>query len=236
MFNDDRQLRRALKRIIFSGKFATSDAVRNSLSSLTRTAANFRPNAALSIYRKFNAKSVLDPCMGWGGRMFGAMAAGIKYVGIDPSSYAIAGNREFLSDMTTRTGKKFAIEILQGCAEDILNFETFNEIDLVFTSPPYFDTEQYSEELTQSYLRYPTKQLWLENFLRPMIRGASNSLISGGHFIINVSDDLVEKTKQYMMEIGLTQCEHLQLELTAMPYSKTVVGKCRYEPVLVFKK
>ena len=43
----------------------------------------FKSSTAKYIYKKYNATSVLDPTMGWGGRLLGAMALGIDYYGID---------------------------------------------------------------------------------------------------------------------------------------------------------
>jgi hypothetical protein len=39
-------------------------------------------------------------------------------------------------------------------------------LDFAFTSPPYFDTEKYSNEKTQSYLKYKNINTWKEKFLR----------------------------------------------------------------------
>ena len=48
---------------------------------------------------------------------------------------------------------------------EVVNFSKYeNQSDLVFTSPPYFDTEKYSDDEAQSYLLYPKLDLWLENF------------------------------------------------------------------------
>ena len=39
------------------------------------------------------------------------------------------------------------------------------QIDLVFTSPPYFNREEYSTHPEQSYIKYPNYQDWLDGFL-----------------------------------------------------------------------
>ena len=43
----------------------------------------FKATTAKYLYNKYNAKSVLDPTAGWGGRMLGAWALDIDYTGID---------------------------------------------------------------------------------------------------------------------------------------------------------
>ena len=44
-----------------------------------------------------------------------------------------------------------------------------NHFDSIFTSPPYFDVEKYSDEETQSYKRYTTIDSWNKNFLHKTI-------------------------------------------------------------------
>ena len=43
----------------------------------------FKPTIAKYLYKQLNAQKVLDPCAGWGGRLLGAMALGIDYIGFD---------------------------------------------------------------------------------------------------------------------------------------------------------
>jgi len=50
-------------------------------------ANGFNPAIARYLCEKFGAKSVFDPCMGWGDRLIGCMAAGVKkYVGYDTNT------------------------------------------------------------------------------------------------------------------------------------------------------
>ena len=45
-----------------------------------------------------------------------------------------------------------------------------NTVDLCFTSPPYFDTEKYADEPTQSYIKYPSEKEWIDGFLTQTIQ------------------------------------------------------------------
>jgi hypothetical protein len=40
-----------------------------------------------------------------------------------------------------------------------------NSVDLAFTSPPYFLQEKYSDDLTQSCVRYGDQESWLNEFM-----------------------------------------------------------------------
>lgn len=39
-------------------------------------------------------------------------------------------------------------------------------IDFCFTSPPYFNLELYSEEITQSHIKYSNTREWVNGFLK----------------------------------------------------------------------
>ncbi len=60
--------------------------------------------------------------------------------------------------------------------------------DFVFTSPPYFDVERYSEEDTQSWQRYSDIESWLGGFLFPSLKKSWGSLEEGGRIAINITD------------------------------------------------
>ena len=59
---------------------------------------------------------------------------------------------------------------------------------MVFTSPPYFDLEQYSTNALQSNVAYPTVDMWLDKFLIPSMLHAFNALKSGGHVVVVLND------------------------------------------------
>ena len=63
-----------------------------------------------------------------------------------------------------------------------------NSLDLCFTSPPYFDTEKYSNEATQSYRKYPGRQEWLHGFLGTTLDNCWCGLKPTGRLIINIAN------------------------------------------------
>ena len=54
--------------------------------------------------------------------------------------------------------------IIRQCVEDV-DYSELGIFDFIFTSPPYFNTEIYTDDPTQSSSRYPEFNDWLENFL-----------------------------------------------------------------------
>ena len=87
-------------------------------------------------------------------------------------------------------------------------FETVNlkekDFDLVFTSPPFFKLESYTNNKKQSNKNYGTLKSWFENFLIVSVKKACNLLIEGGHMALYISDytnvKYVEDLKNYIKE------------------------------------
>ena len=52
--------------------------------------------------------------------------------------------------------------------EDVDYSKYENHFDTIFTSPPYFNVEKYSDEDTQSYVRYKNIDSWNKNFLHKL--------------------------------------------------------------------
>lgn len=129
--------------------------------------------------------NILDPCHGWGGRLVGALLAGVKkYTGVDPSPEAHAGVSRikdaylpYCHDTTEE------VNLIEECFENC----TFKEesFDFALTSPPYFDVEQYHGE-KQAHSQYPQYELWREKFYKPLIYNTFKYLKRGGVFALQV--------------------------------------------------
>lgn len=139
----------------------------------------FPPHIARDLYLYYNASTILDPCAGWGGRMIGAASIGSFYHGFEPATKTYNGLLslgEFLKKF--KTGFDFKIENLP--FEDAIIKDKY---DLALTSPPYYNTELYSTEETNSCNRYTTYEDWCNGFYLPMI---NKTLKNTKNFIINI--------------------------------------------------
>lgn len=150
--------------------------------------ANFRPMAARAIMDTYSPHrgTVVDFCAGFGGRLLACLTLPRHYVGIDSSRAQVVGlsnMHRVLHDLSLGTA-----ELHHACAEDFLPSLKALSVDLVFSSPPYFNIERYSDESTQSVCRYPTYCQWRDRFLATIIHEAHRILRKGGFFAINVSD------------------------------------------------
>lgn len=142
----------------------------------------FPPHLARDIYSQYGGRRILDPCAGWGGRMIGAAAVGSFYCGYEPATRTAAGLfrlGEWLK--TFDTGFDYEIHCLP--FEDATIEDTY---DLALTSPPYFDTEHYSNEPTQAAIRHNTFVQFTTQFFLPMIEKAASATRHG--LILNIGD------------------------------------------------
>ena len=135
----------------------------------------YRPLLTKRIVEYFGAKSVLDVCIGWGGRMLGSVAINdVQYTGIEPFTKTYRG----LNEIKNKLGLDRAT-IYNGIAENILPTLENNSFDLALTSPPYYNLEIYSDEVTQSH-HYGTYEIWINKFLKPVVYGVIDKLKDTG--------------------------------------------------------
>ena len=181
-----------------SGSITDSD-MRSMLRrySGTQMVSNFRPTAAAAMYDIFvekdsplegtTAGTVWDPSMGYGGRLLGAIAAGVNYIGTDPCIPTYEG-LEQIRDNYGHSHKSYTL-LRQGSETYIPEEQS---LDFVFTSPPYFGWEAYGDEPEQSSIKFDTSDIWKEMFLKQTISNAHRGLKDGKYLALNVAN-----TKQY---------------------------------------
>ena len=88
----------------------------------------------------------------------------------------------------------------------VSNFPQYeNYFNLSFTSPPYFDTERYSEDESQSYKKFPTYAGWVKGFYQETINNTCDALSEDGVFGINIFEKvpkIKELTKLFLANNG----------------------------------
>jgi DNA methylase len=250
-----------------------------------QVSVNFPPLIAKYVYERYteNIKdqdviNIYDPSAGWGGRIAGAMTVNedrhINYIGTDPNMdnfipelgitrYEYLSN--FIND-SLRSGWGYipnTFDIFQLGSEVIGKNKRFQKykgkLDLVFTSPPYFSKEQYSEDKTQSCIKFSTYEKWVKGFLKPTLETAVEYLKHDRYLLWNVADvfydtglqlPLEEDSCKILKELGMEFVEVLRMLLHNMPGANRVIdGKVtcknfvkvngrfrKYEPIYVFRK
>ena len=198
----------------------------------TQCVSNFRPTAAACLYSHFAhpGAMVWDMSMGYGGRILGAIIADINYVGTDPAELTFKGLKEIKKDF----GRENRHYFLNKCGS-----ETFvpkeNTLDFAFTSPPYFNWEQYGDEAEQSFNQYSGNEEWNNGFLRTTIQNAYIGLKKGKYMGLNVANIKSHKTFEddtvrIAVEEGFTHTDTYKLQLSSQE------SGAKYEPIFIFKK
>lgn len=216
---------------------------RTCLSLRKYVASQFKPSVAKSVYEKFNSQNVLDFSAGWGDRLCGFYACQNtkSYIGIDPNvntyrdyyRQAAFYNR-FISGKQT--------EFICKPAEEVsLDKEC---VDTVFTSPPYFNVERYTEDSTQSFKRYKKINDWLEHFLFKAIKMSYDALRKNGFLVINISDvysghrvnQICDPMNYYIQSLGMKYQGVIGMKMAKRPNSKTIKDGVFVEPMWIWQK
>ena len=226
---------------------------------------------------------IYDSSSGWGGRIIGAMSSRKKvhYVGTDPnpdnfldelgiSRYEYVAkfyNDKCVDDYSDKLTSFFDVEkqgntyeLFQDGSELISNNPKFQKykgkLDISFTSPPYFNREQYSQDETQSFKAYGEYEDWRDNFLRPTLTTIYEYLKNDRYILWNIADIKIGENTYYPLEqdsIDILKdlgCEYkgkLKMLMTRMvgldPTSSGIKNAVEYEgkhykfePIFVFYK
>ena len=134
----------------------------------TYIATQFKPVVAKAIYDITNAKTVLDTSCGWGDRLAGFFASDAEeYYGCDPNPNTYQRYQEQIATYNKLLSKPKKVQIWNCGAED-LPYHKLPKIDVAFTSPPYFSTEQYNKggekQELQSWHKFNEYNKWRDDF------------------------------------------------------------------------
>ena len=236
-FMNDDTFKKVIKKRLKMGSYLSDSGIRKMLKiySGVQGVSNFRPTAAAAIYDRFGKDGVVwDMSSGWGGRFLGAVASGVKtYIGTEPSIKTFEGLLELTSDFGS------TIETKLYCLGSEEFRPDYGSLDVCFTSPPYFDLEKYSNDATQSYIKYPNKDIWIEEFLRKTFENCHYGLKKHGVMLLNIADIKGHKLEHDMVrvaeEVGFRMVKKLMLALSNINL-RNKSNKFKYEPIYLFIK
>ena len=204
------QTEKGIKTIIrayFSLEKVLTEVNENTLRMATTLrkyiASQFKPSIAKAFYDYFGSVNVLDFSAGWGDRLAGFYCGETtkSYVGIDPNLDNHPNYQrqvEFYEKQRTFFEKEKKVDLISLPAEDVDFTEYKEHFDTVFTSPPYFNTEKYSEHDTQSFRRYSEIDSWNKDFLHKALGNIIPAMKTGGILAVNIADVYCAKKKGYL--------------------------------------
>lgn len=193
-----------------------------SIARGTQMVTNFPTYVAKWLYIHYlsNVKDktlyVYDPCMGWAGRMVSLFAASshialhnkkINLIGTDVNTMVHDRFEKLYRfwDLYVNSLKNIKVFKYTVPAEDMGDVDEFRKLKgkghLAFTSPPYFDKELYSQDETQSYIRYKKYPEWRDGFLHGLLKTTYDYLRPGGTFLLNVANTRPRKDGTFIAPI-----------------------------------
>jgi len=171
----------------------------------------FKPWVARHVYNELlpNGGIVVDPCMGWGGRLLGTYGLDIEYLGFDLNPDVINCHKNMAKFIGSGLAHKPKFSVADAASIE------YPECDLILTSPPYDNTEIYHG---------------LENQCTDTTPIYDNILSSKARlFALNVPRKDEEKCVKLGKKHGLEVQQIFEMK------TRTVMGRRNtYEPIIVF--
>lgn len=172
---------------VFKDAFITPETLRDSIYRTTPETKIFSPSWArglleLVVGPNLAGKKFLDISSGWGDRLLAAMSLDMEYVGCDPNTDLRPGHTQMIQMFGNPLKHRVIYE----------PFETAKlprgPYDVVLSSPPYFNLEQYSVHEGQSILNYPDQNQWMVWFLFASLMKCWENLKDNGYLILHLGD------------------------------------------------
>ena len=249
-FYDDKKLKRAI-RICYEMREGNNlvypTAVRRALELVTgENVQNFKPQNARAIAEELCPVmwgNVYDYSCGYGGRLLGIGSSNMKYnyIGVEPNTETVKYLNYFNECIEEAVGVKGTI--VQSVSEEYQP----TDIDLAFSSPPYFNLEKYSDEDTQCMVRYKTLDDWFNGYVAPTIGRIYTGLNREGIFATNIADYKTYGNKEFKVvedwiktaeRIGFKHVGTIKMMLNTRPGigNQKLAGREKFEGVYVFRK
>jgi len=172
----------------------------------------FKPWVARAVYERLlpGGGTVVDPCCGWGGRMLACVESEYRYVGSDLNQTTVTGNEE----LARFAGNRF-VHRPELAVRDATTMVMPG--DLLFTSPPYDDTERYHGIDSGSTVTLPIYERIFRDF--------------PGVVALNVPRRHVTQVRRVAGDFGWSESEPLEMKTGAF-----ISREMTTEPILVFQR
>ena len=192
-------------------------------SRLVPSISIFKPSVAKYMYMKYSNEGdvVFDYYAGWGGRMLGAASCNRKYIGVDPwTTDELTQMKDYLNLQN--------IELINNGSEHVKLEE--NSVDFSFSSPPYYDQEVYSKEITQAYSQ--GEDYFYNTYWKNTLENIKYMLKPNKYFGLNIKNypKMLEMAKETFGDV----VEEVKLRTIRNHLNKSA-GVQKNEPIYMFK-
>lgn len=244
-FNNNELLLKVIKNRINGNHTIHGNMIKQGLanSRIAFKASVFLPSVAKFIYSKYTKENdiIYDYSMGFGQRLIGALALNhkVKYIGVDPWEKSVKSNQAIFDFFNAKIpGLNKEAEIIQGGAENYTDY--IGQVNLAFSSPPYFNIEQYEDNPNQAAYDNSYSN-FINVWWRKTVKNITKMLTDDGYFIINIKKELdkfniAEDMSNVILENGFKLETTYQMQLSKNTIFRNIGGQHKYEPIFVFKK
>lgn len=177
---------------------------------------HFSPLWVKAFIEKFNVSSIYDPCAGWGHRLIGSYD--IKYIGNDFDSRTVDGLNRIISDFN------MSDKVIYN--NDCRYFTPDGDYEAVFTCPPYFNVETYSNKSFKDVEDF-------DNFLHLMVESALKPSVRLFGVVIN--NTYVDNVKRAFENNGLKFNDEIVLGNKLSHYQRNGARAKKCEIMLIYE-
>lgn len=185
------------------------------------------------LLKKYEPSMVIDPCMGWGHRMLMCITRDIPYFASDIREDAVENNLKLLEFVNSQMETPISRLRNTDGAEYINNVPIVYDNAMMFTCPPYFDSEIYGENGIENS-SYDEFIMWWETI-------ATNSIERDiKYFAYQITPEYGEDMKKVTESAGYTFVESIENTRKRQDSThinvKGLVSERKYSKIYVFEK
>jgi hypothetical protein len=179
--------------------------------------SHFSPLWIKAFIEKYDVKSIYDPCGGWGHRLLGA--AGIKYIYNDLDVQTCNGVKKIATDFNINASFY---------NQDAALLTPIEDYEAVFTCPPYFNAEIYSNGPFKDLNAYAS--WWMD-----VIKHSIKPVVKYFAFVIN--NDYKQLLKDVTEQQGLILIDEIAVGRNRLNhFQRVATQRKKGEFLLVFNK
>lgn len=199
-----------------------------SIAGVLRGYTVFNTKIMTKVLKKYDVKSMYDPCAGWGERMLCCFYNNVSYYGVDVNEALHNGYTDMMEYFDMERDE-YQLRIGDSAAMDVYDVD----VDMVFTCPPYHNIEVYSDVGAENKSYFEFLAWW-----RDVVQ---NSLfVNPEYFVFQINQKYKSDMLNVVLESGFDFVEEIVSDKIASSHftrSKGGVNRKReYESLIVCRR
>lgn len=186
-----------------------------SISGKLRKYSTFDNTGMIQFIEKYKPSTIYDPCAGWGERLLTCHQYGIRYLGFDINDNVVEG----LNTLIDKYNINATVEHSDSSKSSITS-------DVLFTCPPYWNTEIYTDKGAEN-LSYEEFLTWWKS----VIQKSSCKIVA-----YQINQRFKEDMNRQILDLGYSFVEEIILPQKSSHFTrKDGNQKKEYESIQVFR-